>query len=376
MNESYIKYNVIFDFDGVIEDTWEATILSNVAISGLPREEVEKRTHNYFSVKPIHSKGADIETLQKREKYIFDFAKEMLKYPNKRFDVFVDHIKSIKNIRYAIVSSGTASYIKQSVLDSGLMSTHILTAEDHHSKEEKIALICKDWGIEETCVYYVTDTQADVYELEGFLDKKKIIGCAWGFQGYDKLKEVLPESQIMKSQYGLANILYISNAITCGEVLPDCKEVTGSTVIAYDKKKDLYLKLNNLNTGETWLPSGGLNVDSEGLAIESYEECARRELAEEAGIEEIMEMYELGVPIVSYYYNANKKSNRKSLGYNYLAIVDSNQMVNSKNESHESFTSEWVSYDDIYKSISSEGTKGVEHWLQALAWAKEKVEAL
>ncbi len=168
----------------------------------------------------------------------------------------------------------------------------------------------------------------------------------------------------------------IKDAITCGEVLPDCKEVTGSTVVAYDKKKDLYLKLNNLNTGETWLPSGGLNVDSEGLAIESYEECARRELSEEAGIENIIELYELGVPIMSYYYNANKNSNRKSLGYNYLAIVDSDQMVKIKNESHESFTSEWVPYDDIYKSISSEGTKGVEHWLQALAWAKQKAEAL
>lgn len=172
------------------------------------------------------------------------------------------------------------------------------------------------------------------------------------------------------------NDLNIKQTITCGEVLPDCKEVTGSTIIAYDKSKDLYLKLNNLNTNEAWLPSGGLNVGPDGIAIESYEECAKRELSEEAGIDNIQEIYELGVPIISYYYNANKNSNRKSLGYNYLAIVDSDQMVKIKNESHESFTSEWVSYDDIYKSISSEGIKGVEHWLQALAWAKEKVEAL
>ena len=30
--------NIIFDFDGVIGDTWDATILSRMAISGLSRQ--------------------------------------------------------------------------------------------------------------------------------------------------------------------------------------------------------------------------------------------------------------------------------------------------------------------------------------------------
>ena len=166
------------------------------------------------------------------------------------------------------------------------------------------------------------------------------------------------------------------NYITCGEVLPDCKDVTGSSVIAYDKAKKLYLKLNNMNTNETWLPSGGLNVDTDGKPLETYEECARRELAEEAGIERIDEIYELGIPIVSYYYNPNKKSNRRSLGYNYLAIVDSTQANKMNNEEHENFAIEWTSYEDLYASINKDGEKGVEHWLQALRWAKEKVESL
>lgn len=38
-----------------------------------------------------------------------------------------------------------------------------------------------------------------MYELENFLDKKKIIGCSWGYHGLEKLKEVLPEKQILKN---------------------------------------------------------------------------------------------------------------------------------------------------------------------------------
>ncbi len=193
-------YNVIFDYDGVIGDTWEANILSNITISGLSRDEVEKRTHAYFSKRPDHSKGASADILLKREKYTVDFAKEMEKHKRLRFEAFVSNILSISNMRYAIVSSGSSSYILDSVAESGLTPTHILAAEDHHSKEEKIATICKDWEISEKEIYYITDTQADVYELEDYLDRSKIIGCAWGFQGYDKLLEVLPANQIMKRQ--------------------------------------------------------------------------------------------------------------------------------------------------------------------------------
>lgn len=162
--------------------------------------------------------------------------------------------------------------------------------------------------------------------------------------------------------------------IICGKVLSDCKDVTGSSVMAYDKSKKLFLKLNNLNTSETWLPSGGLNTDNDGVATETYEECARRELAEEAGIEKVEEIYELGVPIISYYYNPNKKSNRKSLGYNYLAVVDSNQSMNMKNEEGENYTVDWVSFDNLYNSFAQTGD--VDHWLQALRWAKDKIVSL
>ncbi len=173
----------------------------------------------------------------------------------------------------------------------------------------------------------------------------------------------------LKNKYMKTNVTH-DNAITCGDILFDCKEVTGSTVIAYDAKKNLYVQLHNVNTEETWLPSGGLDVG------ESYEGCALRELKEEAGIGHVEKIIELGVPVISYYYNANKKSNRKSLGYNFLAIVNSDQSIEQHNEEHENFTVSWVTYDELYNAIAKEGEKGVEHWLQALRWAKDTVKCI
>jgi leucyl-tRNA synthetase len=118
------------------------------------------------------------------------------------FDLFIDfveEIKKIENVKIAIVSSGSKLYIEDKVTASGLAATHVLTFEDHHSKEEKIETICKEWGVGLDEVLYFTDTKADVYELENCLDRRNIIGCAWGFHGFEKLREVLPENQILKN---------------------------------------------------------------------------------------------------------------------------------------------------------------------------------
>ena len=45
-----------------------------------------------------------------------------------------------------------------------------------------------------------------------------------------------------------------------------------------------------------------------------------------------------------------------------------------KNEKGENFSIDWVSFDDLYNSVAK--TNDVEHWLQALRWAKEKVDTL
>lgn len=73
----------------------------------------------------------------------------------------------------------------------------VLCFEDSPSKESKISSICRDWAVSEKNVYYFTDTNSDVYELEHQLTRTKLAGCAWGYVGAQWLEKVLPPDQIL-----------------------------------------------------------------------------------------------------------------------------------------------------------------------------------
>jgi hypothetical protein len=74
---------------------------------------------------------------------------------------------------------------------------HIYGCETSLSKEHKVEMVCKNWKIELTKCKYFTDSKTDVIELLDILQLNQIIGCAWGWQGEKKLKEILPQDQIL-----------------------------------------------------------------------------------------------------------------------------------------------------------------------------------
>jgi leucyl-tRNA synthetase len=119
---------------------------------------------------------------------------------------------------------------------------------------------------------------------------------------------------------------------------------------------------------QSWLVGGGRE---EG---EDFADTARRELEEESGFSEVVKLISLGDPVYSYYYNDVKQSNRRSFGHNYLAILDPATQGDQKQEEHESFETEWLDFDTLYGNIAKVGG-GVEHWLDALAKAKEAASA-
>lgn len=200
------KY-LIFDFDGVIADS-----LDSMAY-GMKRAWPQfrffptafiRKTIIRFVDKPVHSRKQNLTELATNI-VIKDYqhiAKVLIAQGRTQiFEGFVAEIRELlnqHNCKLAIVSSGSEIYINSVLHSIDLPFEHIYGAETSLSKEHKVELVCQHWKIElDQCMYF-TDSKTDVIELLHILSLPQIIGCAWGWQGYKKLKEVLPENQILK----------------------------------------------------------------------------------------------------------------------------------------------------------------------------------
>ncbi len=204
------KRYLIFDFDGVLGDTWDADKEAKILMGEASDvAEATKTTIDHFNKKPedVREHVLSPKQEEQRLKWIRTYGKHLLDMGFDLFDEFVKEIKKTKNTSLAVVSSGSSQYVVPALKKSGIKFDHILTYEDHRSKEEKIEKVCKEWGVSVKDVYYFTDTKADVYELENLLDRQKIIGCAWGYQGYEILAEILPKGQILKGFKDIHQIL-------------------------------------------------------------------------------------------------------------------------------------------------------------------------
>lgn len=151
-----------------------------------------------------------------------------------------------------------------------------------------------------------------------------------------------------------------------GEKLDNEQWVDGCTVLVYDETTDRYLGLD-WKQGWTGLVAGGIN---EG---ESYEDCARRELAEEAGIRDIIELIPLGDPIFAHYQHKVKGINRIAKSQGYLAIAKDRQGQDTSREEHESFENGWYTSAELHNVIEGRLTS-TDHWLELLRRARAYVD--
>lgn len=191
----------IFDFDGVLGDTWKIMNETKVAMGDSKTiEEAAEESLNFFYNAPKERRGHSLtpKEIIDRRNWIVTYGKHLADGEFDLFTGFIKELKKIKNAKFAVVSSGSEQYVIPALRKSGLKFTHILGYEVNNSKEEKVEKVCKDWDIDVKEAYYFTDTRADVLELENILNKNRIIGCAWGYHGFERLKTVLPEKQILR----------------------------------------------------------------------------------------------------------------------------------------------------------------------------------
>ena len=162
------------------------------------REEILETTNSY-STKSGHTRRDNLseEDLNEMREWTTTFGKLMHASGFELFTPFISELAKIRNARMAVVSSGSSIYIKPILENCGVRFSPILTFEDHHSKEEKVEMVCREWGVGVRDVYFFTDTISDVAELENLLDRSKIYGCAWGYQGRERLLTVLDGEHVL-----------------------------------------------------------------------------------------------------------------------------------------------------------------------------------
>ncbi|MEX1995206.1 MAG: class I tRNA ligase family protein, partial [Candidatus Saccharimonadales bacterium] len=157
-----------------------------------------------------------------------------------------------------------------------------------------------------------------------------------------------------------------------GEPLPDEEYVKGVVVIPYDLKTGKYLALDKW-ADAVGLVGGGLNKE------ETYEDCARRELAEETGITHVKEWIRLGEGVYSHYYNNLKGVNKRSYGEGFLAIVEGAGSSKASPEAHETFEPAWMTMAEIRNGLEklrpTKGSGGVDHWFEMCDRAEATVKA-
>lgn len=205
------KY-LIFDFDGVIGDTREATAYATSVVNNTDLDAARKSNLHYASHKPNHTRNNSLsdEDLKRIYKWTTDFGNQMTKIGFPLFDSFVQEIESIDTKYKAIVSSGSQRYVIPALSKTNISPTHILAYENHHSKEEKIEIICRDWDCKPSDVFYFTDTLADVYELRNMITENKLIGVSWGYCGKEVLLSELKPEHILDKPSDIQKLLVLS----------------------------------------------------------------------------------------------------------------------------------------------------------------------
>lgn len=203
-----MKY-LIFDFDGVLGDTKMASAKATAVVDNVDVQAGLAANARYARTKPNHVRNHsltehEMESIHSWTAHFGDLMRES------DFPLFTDFIREIEALdtKYkAVVSSGSQKYVIPSLEKTNIVPTHILAFEDHHSKEEKIELICKDWEIDIADVFYFTDTLADIYELRAMLSKEKLIGVSWGYCTAAELAQELDEKYILKTPADIHKVL-------------------------------------------------------------------------------------------------------------------------------------------------------------------------
>ncbi len=181
---------IIFDFDGVIHDTYELAYQINVEVLG--KDLTHEQYRDFFNGNIFERVVVDKE----REKTAFE---NFFKLQNEAFKNFkIDgNIKSnleelAKKYSLFIISSNQEEALN--IYFQNNKFTHIfkeiMGAETHQSKVEKFKYLFEKYKLQSEDCVFVTDTLGDI--LEGNKAGIRTVAVDFGFHGRDRLEKGNP----------------------------------------------------------------------------------------------------------------------------------------------------------------------------------------
>jgi len=189
MGKQNIINLIIFDFDGVLADTFDTFYpliqdgmkeigmgISPQQYRDLFKDNVHKGFENLIGDEKKLSRFLEFRSVHYDRYYyanengakLFPDAKKFIREINKKFTL-------------AIASSGKQDNIKSLLADNGIENAfRLICADSSHSKVGMLQHILNKVDTEPVCTFLITDTTGDV--LAGKSVGLKTIGVTWGFQ--------------------------------------------------------------------------------------------------------------------------------------------------------------------------------------------------
>lgn len=196
---------IIFDFDGVIENTFDMCYQVNKEFDPTITKQKFKEMSmgNYWQSFKEEITSETIKAYEriyreKIEKFIIHpIIKETLEKLSKKYKLFVISSGGEDNIKYYMQKNNVLKYFEK-----------ILGRDTHFSKVEKFKMLFDKYNLNSNHCIFITDTLGDIKEANQV--KVKTIAVSWGFHSVDILELGKPYKIINKYEE-----LYPSIRILC-----------------------------------------------------------------------------------------------------------------------------------------------------------------
>ena len=199
----------VFDYDGVIGNTLPAINRFNMSKYNLDEAGARQNLREY-AAKARHCKRSRTPD---SEAFAHAWNREFVEflagdYPPV-FTEFVEVLSRFPSLRRAVVSNNTERSIRPVLSQIPLPFSPVLGLEHHHSKEERIEVIAKEWRVGLRQINFLTDTVADVLEVSYLLPKQNIYACTWGCHERSDFATLLPRQNILEDFEDIVPVLSI-----------------------------------------------------------------------------------------------------------------------------------------------------------------------